>query len=271
MMKLQIRIILVSLLLISFFKAGAAVSRPAEMLFVNDADSLTEKSNSTTLSLLSWSQSGKLREKPDIDYNRILQFGKWIQFKKTKGCYDTRAQVLIRDSIIPATSTDAKPCTIEEGEWLDSYSNQKFNHDSEIQIDHMVPLKEAYLAGAYQWTRAKRCVYANFTGLKEHLISTSNFENQSKSDKTPEAYIPPNKDYVCTYLKNWLTVKMIWKMSMTPGETNAIQKHFKDFNCNDSDFVVERALVDDNRILAQKLEALCPVPKVVKQKMAVVK
>lgn len=226
----------------------------------NETVVINEGAEVTQLNLLTWAQATP-REAPAVPYNRIQQFGKWIQFKKTKGCFDVRAQVLIRDSLIPATSTDAKPCTIEQGEWLDPYTNQKFTLDGEIQIDHMVPLKEAYDAGAMQWSRSKRCVYANFLGMKQHLISTSNFENQSKSDKTPAEYIPPQKDYVCTYLKNWLNVKLVWKLSMSSIEAAAIKNYVKEYGCHEADFMVEKKTIDEIRKIAQSYEALCPIPK----------
>lgn len=226
-----------------------------------------KEASSVQLTLLDWEFTGQLREKPGVEYSRRGQFGRWIQFKKTPGCYDVRAQVLIRDSLIPAISTDKIPCTIEKGEWLDPYSGVKAFEDDQVQIDHMVPLKEAYTSGAYAWTQAQRCVYANFTGMKEHLIATSNFENLSKSDKTPEQYMPPLREYQCTYLKNWLSVKLIWKLSLSQSEAEAIRARMKEAGCMDSDFTISKQKVDEVRTLARSLEAVCPVPRVTVKKI----
>jgi hypothetical protein len=239
-----------------------ALAQDLQILEIEETNSITEaNSDASQYNLLNWKTEAAIRQKPAELYNRNLQFGRWIQFKKTKGCFDTRAQALIRDSVTAATSTDDKKCTIEKGEWHDPYSGQIFFDDNQVQIDHMVPLKEAYLAGAHTWSRAKRCVYANFTGMKDHLITASNFENLSKSDKTPENYIPPNKDYVCTYLKNWLTVKLIWKLSMTRPEAMAIKKHMADYGCKENEMHLQKSFVEEMRELALKLEPLCPVPR----------
>lgn len=247
------------------------VKKTVETYFVQEASELDKNTalqagdlvEQNLIRLLVWSESDQKRATPAVDYDRTKQFGHWVRFKNSKVCYNTRALVLLRDSVVQAKSTDEKPCTIEQGEWFDPYSNQKFTSDDQVQIDHMVPLKEAYLAGAHEWTQAKRCVYANFMGFKPHLIAASNFENQSKSDQTPENYLPPSRDYVCTYLKNWLSVKLIWKMSMTKSEASAIRQQVKDFACNESDFIIQKSIVSDARISAKKLEAICPLARVV--------
>jgi hypothetical protein len=242
------------------FSAKSIAASNTEVIMISDT---AEKNGapSKDLNLLRWVSTGQNRKPPGAPYDRKEQFGSWIHFRKTPGCLDTRAQVLVRDSLVKATSTDDKPCTIEKGEWLDPYTNQKIFSDDEVQIDHMVPLKEAYEAGASEWARSKRCVYANFLGMKEHLIATSNHENMSKGDQTPEGYLPPNKDYQCTYLKNWLTVKLIWKLSMTPSESEAIRRLVKDSGCNESDFVIARSKVVNTRRIALGLEGTCPVPR----------
>ncbi len=195
-------------LLMNLLISGPLLAAQPEMIFVSEESKVVKPwslVSANSIDLLKWNNSGKLREAPAVPYERKSLFGKWIHYKKSPGCYDVRAQVLVRESKITAISTDDKPCTIEKGEWQDPYSGKILTTDDEVQIDHMVPLKEAYDAGAYAWTQSKRCVYANFLGMKDHLIAGSNFENQSKSDKTPEKYIPPLKEYVCTYPKNWLT------------------------------------------------------------------
>lgn len=245
-----------------YLLSAKAVAADAQIVLIReDQNSADTLERSTDVSLLNWTMTSEFRQKPATTYNRQKQFGRWIQFKKTKGCYDTRAQVLIRDSRIEATSTDNKPCTIEKGEWLDPYSGRQLYDDDQVQIDHMVPLKEAYLAGASQWSQAQRCVYANFMGMKEHLVATSNFENLSKSDKTPELYMPPSREYKCAYLKNWLTVKLIWKLTMTSNEAQAIRARMKDAGCDEKEFIVSQTKISEVRQVAKNLEATCPVPR----------
>lgn len=260
--------------LVYFFSAKAvALTVVEEEIILNEAsDSSAEGKGSERISLLSWSSANQNRQAPSVLYDRLKQFGKWAEHKKTlckgkQSFYDTRALVLIRDSQVKAISTDDKPCTIEKGEWVDPYSGRKVFDDDEVQIDHMVPLKAAYDAGAYKWSQARRCVYANFMEMDEHLISTSNFENQSKSDKTPEKYMPPLKEYHCTYLKNWLSVKLIWKLGMTSGEVKAIRSLMKQADCHLADFTISQQRVSRMRRVAKNLEASCPVPRLVKPRV----
>lgn len=258
--------LLLIVMLIYFFSAQAVASVSDAVILLEDQKMTSQASISSLkpkeLSLLNWRDTEKPRPKPADDYDRPKHFGRWVQFKNTRGCYNVRAQVLIRDSRVRPSSIDQEPCTIEKGEWNDPYSGQKFENDDEVQIDHMVPLKEAYEAGAFAWTPARRCVYANFMGMKEHLIATSNFENQSKSDKTPEFYMPPRREYQCTYLKNWLAVKFIWKLSMTSGEASAIKAHMKEAGCKISEFSIDQKTVAEMRRLAVRLEKTCPVAHV---------
>lgn len=244
-------------------QAGQAqVQRPQQLeldLQQQQQNAAPSEASKKYLNLLDWQATGQVRAFPAVKYNRVAQFGDWILFKGQK-CYDVRAQVLMRDSKVQATSIDKLPCTIEKGEWYDLYSGETFFEDGKIDIDHMVPLKEAYNSGADAWSREKRCVYANFTEMPEHLLSVSARENRTKSDRTPEKYMPPLKEYHCTYLKNWLTVKLVWKLSMTSNEASAIQHYLQEQNCDLSQFVIEKQRVAEARQKAQALEAICPVP-----------
>jgi len=212
------------------------------------------------ISLINWVESGQ-RDVPSDIYNRTKHFGKFIKFKKTTklvGCKKVRAQVLVRDSRIPAISTDANRCTVEKGEWLDVYSGKVFFQDSDLQVDHVVPLKEAYVSGAHKWSQAKRCVYNNFLDFKPHLQVVSVFENTSKSDNTPAEYLPSHRPSVCNYLKDWLSVKLIWNLTLNADEVDAIEKHIEDFKCDKDSFFMQPAEIKSIRNSAISLEKRCP-------------
>ena len=53
-----------------------------------------------------------------------------------------------------------------------------------------------------------------------------------KGDRAPDKYIPPNSEYTCTYIKNWLSIKFLWGLKMTTTEAEAVATAIKDNHCN---------------------------------------
>lgn len=192
---------------------------------------------------------------PDVPYNRKNQFGTWIQ--DTEGsCLNTRAKVLVRDS---KTNVNYRPsgCSVQSGRWDDPYSGKQFTSADDIQIDHFVPLKNAYMTGGHEWNQNKRCLYANYMGNEFHLLSVSGKENLRKSDNTPSQYMPKNFSYACVYLKQWLEVKVIWALRITPKEAAAIHTKVDQNNCDENDFVISSQFVSDQRRFMQDNADLC--------------
>ena len=152
-------------------------------------------------------------------YSRSL-FKHWID-ANGNGC-DTREEVLIAESQSKA-QVDAYGCKVIEGDWLSPYDNVKYTNPSELDIDHMVPLKEAWDSGACNWTAAQRQTFANDLSDPRALIAVTAGQNRSKSDRDPSNWIPPQKSYICTYLSEWVAVKARWKLSMDQSEFGRIK------------------------------------------------
>ncbi|MBY0453165.1 MAG: hypothetical protein K2P92_09025, partial [Bdellovibrionaceae bacterium] len=131
---------------------------------LHSAETIIEKVKSKYYSLLSW-RTYK-RSKPTFvpKYKRVEQFGRWINDPNDDVCYNTRALVLMRDSHKDVTFADTDKCNVITGQWKDDYTGQTFTAREDIQIDHLVPLKNAYVSGAYKWSFKARCLYANFLG-----------------------------------------------------------------------------------------------------------
>lgn len=193
---------------------------------------------------------------PAEPYKRDVHFGGWLRDNRADSCLNTRGHVLVRDSVTPPTFSSNK-CTVQTGKWDDPYTARPHLKASEIQIDHLVALKNAYMTGAHEWNFAKRCLYANYMGNKFHLLSVDGPENLKKSDHTPAAYVPPNKNYTCQFVKNWLNVKLIWSLRITPQESDAIQNIVEANHCNRADFVVSmQSLNEQQRFMADHAD-LC--------------
>jgi hypothetical protein len=164
-------------------------------------------------------------------YNRSKHFGSWVSAEPGQSCKNTRAKILSSRSEVPVEMAP-NGCTVRRGKWYDPYSNRYYTEASQIEIDHVVPLKNAYINGAHAWSKQKRCVYGNYLGNEFHLLAVQSSENSSKSDRTPERYVPPNRAYTCEYLKHWLQIKLYWRLTLTPSEKTRIVELLKENSCN---------------------------------------
>lgn len=171
----------------------------------------------TVLSLLA---KIKVEKEQPAGYSRSL-FKHWTD-ADGDGC-DTREEVLISESSSPA-QVDAYGCKVIEGNWLSPYDNMAHTNPSDLDIDHMVPLKEAWDSGANSWSASQRQLFANDLSDSRTLIAVTARQNRSKSDRDPSNWIPPNAQYTCTYLTQWVAIKFRWKLSMDQSEFGRIKK-----------------------------------------------
>ncbi|MNK01156.1 hypothetical protein D3C87_189510 [compost metagenome] len=188
------------------------------------------------INLLKWNLHEEKLPLPEEKYIRKLHFGRWINDPADNTCMNTRARVLVRDSQVPVSFKGTKKCVVEEGSWDDPYTGEVLTSSRQIQIDHMVPLKNAYVSGAWKWDYKTRCLFANFMEYPGHLVSSEAKQNMSKGDRSPDGYMPPNITYRCEYLKHWLAVKMLWRLSLTMDEAQAIHDTVNSLKCNPADF-----------------------------------
>ena len=172
--------------------------------------------NLTSLSVLS---TIAVQNEYKTGYSRSL-FKHWVD-ANGNGC-DTREEVLIAESQSKA-QVDAYGCKVIEGDWLSPYDNVMHTNPSDLDIDHMVPLKEAWDSGAWNWTAAQRQTFANDLSDPRALIAVTAGQNRSKSDRDPSNWIPPQKSYTCTYLSEWVAIKAHWNLSMDQSEFGRIK------------------------------------------------
>lgn len=112
-----------------------------------------------------------------IPYDR-KDYKHWID--ADGDCQNTRAEVLIEENTGTLTYKTSQRCTVAKGTWLGSFTGTTFTTASSLDVDHMVPLKEAHDSGAYGWTEARREEYANDLSDSAHLIAVSASANRSK-------------------------------------------------------------------------------------------
>ena len=138
------------------------------------------------------------------------------------GC-DTREEVLIRDSQTKA-QVDPFGCVVVAGDWLSPYDGARWSDKGNVDIDHVVALKEAWDSGAWAWTTSQRTLFANDLSDPRTLLAVTDSVNQSKSDKDPSNWLPPLASYHCTYISDWVAVKARWKLSMDQSEYGRVKK-----------------------------------------------
>jgi hypothetical protein len=170
-------------------------------------------------SALALLQTLRVENEYQVGYDRAL-FDHWRDIDGD-GC-DSRDQVLKRDSI-SLPQVDPVNCNVIAGDWVSPYDGGKWSNPSDIDIDHVVALKEAWDSGAWAWSAAQRKAFANDTSDSRTLLAVTDSVNQSKSDKDPSNWLPPLQSYTCTYLGNWIAVKVRWSLSMDSSEYGRIK------------------------------------------------
>ncbi len=149
---------------------------------------------------------------------------KFTHWTSKNGC-DTRASVLKAESRVGVTTNSN--CTVLTGSWLSAYDGQNVTSAGALDIDHMVPLAEAWGSGAKKWNSATRTAFANDTGYDGSLIAVTASTNRSKSDRDPAEWLPPDTSYRCTYAKTWVATKWRWKLTVDTAEKRALTRILK--------------------------------------------
>lgn len=134
------------------------------------------------------------------------------------GDCDTRDVVLKRDGNGVKATTD---CKITAGSWKSPYNGKTYGDPQQLEIDHIVPLANAWRSGAQNWSDDKRKQFANDLTRPE-LVAVDNHDNLSKGDQDPSQWKPPSQDFWCTYAEDWITVKAYWKLTVTSAEKSAL-------------------------------------------------
>lgn len=145
-------------------------------------------------------------------------FEHWID-ANGDGC-NTRAEVLKIESSVPVTYGSG--CTVATGQWLSRYDGQTWTNASDVDIDHLVPLAEAWGSGAQNWTPEQRREYANDLDLAVALEAVTDEVNQSKSDQDPAEWMPSLPGTACQYATDWILVKYRWQLTIDPAEQAAL-------------------------------------------------
>ncbi len=134
---------------------------------------------------------------------------------------------MIAESLEEVT-LDKKGCEVVKGKWHDPYTDKYFNNPNDLDVDHLVPLKEVDRSGGREWSKNKKMEYANDLDDAEVLIAVDKSANRSKGDKDPSDWLPPNKKFQCDYIKTWQKIKKQWVLKMDKKEKDFINAKSKE-------------------------------------------
>ena len=152
------------------------------------------------------------------DYERDLFGGDWGD--ADRDCESTRTEVLIRQS---RRTPLISGCEVIDGLWNDPWSQIAITDPTEIDIDHTVPLANAWRSGAWHWTTQQRVAFANDLQDVDALLAVSSSENRAKGDSGPEQWRPPDRNTWCRYARSWARTKAKWGLTATRAEWQALQ------------------------------------------------
>ncbi|MFC8520125.1 HNH endonuclease family protein [Streptomyces sp. NPDC057257] len=137
------------------------------------------------------------------------------------GC-TTRAEVLL-DEAVQAPAVGAK-CALTGGRWYSAYDDVYVDSARQLDVDHLVPLAEAWDSGASAWTAQEREAYANDLDDPRALIAVSAATNRSKADQDPATWLPPSAGYRCQYVTDWVADKTRYQLTVDPAEHAALNE-----------------------------------------------
>lgn len=144
-------------------------------------------------------------------------------FDANGDCQNTRAEVLLQETKAAVTYTTSSRCYVKTGKWFSYYDGVWATLASALQVDHFVPLQQAWVSGARSWTPAQRKAFANdLWGPTLQAVTVK--MNESKGDRDPAKWLPPRAASRCQYAIQWVEVKYRWRMTIDATEKAALAK-----------------------------------------------
>jgi len=144
-----------------------------------------------------------------------------------------------RFEVLDVESENNVTCgNLSGGRWFSYYDRVSWTDPGRIDIDHMVPLAEAWDSGARSWTAAQRERYANDLGDSRSLVGVTDSVNTAKGDQDVAEWLPTYDR--CRYLREFVAVKIRWRLTVNSAEKTAMQNLAS--GCSNVTITVTRAI-----------------------------
>ncbi|WP_346836663.1 DUF1524 domain-containing protein [Microbulbifer sp. SAOS-129_SWC] len=149
------------------------------------------------------------------DYSRSEWLARWSD--RDGDCRDTRHELLIRFSLAPVTFTRADHCRVATGLWLDPYTGHFYRKASDLDVEHIVPLKWAHDHGGAYWSAERKHQFAEDP---DNLWLVDDGRNQSKGDRGPDEWMPPYKPVARIYVERFMAIARKYGLQPTLAEAS---------------------------------------------------
>jgi len=202
--------------LVSFYSIKSEVTPPTDMPSTVNGEDYKNDNKQAIKDLETLDIKGR---SPSTGYSRS-QFGDGWTIEK--GC-DTRNIILNRD--LTDVKTD-NSCHVTSGILNDPYTGKVIEFvrggdtSSDVQIDHVVALSDAWQTGAQLLSKESRKLLANDP---LELLAVDGQANQQKSGSNAASWLPPNKAFRCQYVARQVAVKHRYGLWVTPAEFDVIK------------------------------------------------
>ena len=154
-------------------------------------------------------------------YSRA-QFPHWSDPDRN-GC-EARNDTLKRDLTNITFKVGTRDCKVVGGQLLDPFSGKSLTFSStksNIDIDHLVALSNAWQTGAAYFDKAKRTQIANDP---LNLLAVDAKLNRQKGDGDAATWLPPAKSFRCEYVAAQIAVKVKYSLWLTAPEKSAMSR-----------------------------------------------
>ncbi len=169
-----------------------------------------------------------IKEKRSFSY--IYKRDDWRHWSDLDNdCMDTRNETL-KSQASGTVKLTLDGCKVIAGLWLDPFSGNEYSNTSDLDVDHIIPLKWAHMHGASNWSKRKKEQFANDPA---NLLAVYDRLNQSKGAKGPDAWMPPNHGFRCKYLEKWQHILRKYSdLELKSSENRVFQKQLKSCSLN---------------------------------------
>lgn len=150
-------------------------------------------------------------------YSREAVFGGWLY----SDGQSTRDRVLASERL-------------PDGSWYSAYDSVIVLSAGELDIDHVVPLAEAWESGGHRWSAETWTRFGNDLEDPRSLVAVSASTNRSKGAKDPQDWWPPHVGYRCQYAADWIAIKARWNLTVDAAEHGSLDAQIE--SCSGADF-----------------------------------
>lgn len=161
---------------------------------------------------------------PLDDYDRSFFGPPWQPLEQ--GPCDTRNEVL-QSWLSDVTIGTGHGCSVDSGWFIDPYTGHYVyfvrgpDTSTDVHIDHVVALSDAWSKGAATWSPAQAQAFANDP---LNLIPTQGWVNEEKGALDAAEWLPHNEGYWCHFAVQLVLVKTKYDLGVTDAELAEITR-----------------------------------------------